>query len=98
MNLRNAGWTIGWRRRVLHRRSLNSESAYRVVSRRGSTVEVEVLNAPGLRAGAHVHITADAARAMHHQERRPNERALRVAGAATRFVLARSPKLKLPTA
>lgn len=98
MNLRNAGWTIGWRRRVLHRHSLNSESAYRVVTKRGSTVEVEVLNAPGLRPGAHLHITADAARAMQHQESHRNERALRFAGAATRFVLARSPKLKLPTA
>ena len=91
-------WTMGWRRRVLHRRSLNSESAYRVVSRRGSTVEVEVLNAPGLRPGAHLHITADAARAMQHQDSRTNERVLRFAGAATRFLLARSPKLKLPTA
>jgi hypothetical protein len=57
-----------------------------------------VLNAPGLRPGAHLHITADAARAMRHEDSRANERVLRFAGAATRFVLARSPKLKLPTA
>ena len=98
MKLNSAGWALGRRRRVLHRHSLDSEGAYRVVSKRGSTVEVEVVNAPGLRPGAHLHITADAARAMKHQGSRTNERARRFAGAATRFVLARSPRLKLPTA
>jgi hypothetical protein len=84
--------------RILRRNALDSEGAYREVARYGPTVELEVLSAPGLRPGTHVHVTAAAARSMTPHARRASERASRLAGLATRFVLGHSPKLKLPTA
>jgi hypothetical protein len=99
MKLNDVGWIPGRRRRVLRCHTLDTDSAYRVIAKRGATVEVEVLNAPGLRPGTRLHITAAAAQAMRrHQTSHTNERAARLAGVATRFVVARSPRLKLPTA
>jgi hypothetical protein len=87
---------------VLRRHALDSDSAYRKVARHGQTVELEVLNAPGLQPGTHMRVTAAAARAMKPQTRSVSEQVLRVAGSlagsATRFALARGPKLKRPLA
>ena len=49
---------------VLRQRVLGSEGVYRVLHRSGSTVEVEVIAAPGLEAGARLHLTVAAAAAM----------------------------------
>ena len=49
---------------VVRHRALGSESTYRVLESRGSLVELEVVSAPGLQAGAHVQVCASAARAM----------------------------------
>jgi hypothetical protein len=98
VNLSEIDWTMGRRTRVLRRHALDSDSAYRKVARHGQTVELEVLNAPGLRPGTRMHVTAAAARAMKPQTQSASERALRLAGLATRFALARGPKLKRPLA
>jgi len=49
---------------VLRHDALGSEAVYRVLRRWGSTVEVEVVSAPGLEPGARHHLTAAAAVAM----------------------------------
>jgi hypothetical protein len=49
---------------VLRQRVLGSEGVYRVLHRSGSTVEAEVIAAPGLEAGARLHLTVAAAAAM----------------------------------
>lgn len=98
MNLKDMSWTKGRRTRVLRRHALDSDGAYRKVARHGQTVEVEVLNAPGLRPGTHLHVTAAAARAMTPPASRTSERALRLASTATRFVLSRGPRVKRPVA
>ena len=49
---------------VLRHRVLGSEAGYRVLHRSGSTVEAEVIAAPGLEAGARLHLTIAAAAAM----------------------------------
>ena len=49
---------------VLRHRVLGSEAGYRVLHRSGSTVELEVIAAPGLEAGARLHLTIAAAAAM----------------------------------
>ena len=46
---------------VLRRDALGSEAVYRVLRSWGSTVEVEVVSAPGLKPGARHHLTAAAA-------------------------------------
>jgi hypothetical protein len=83
----------------MRRHALDSDSTYRKVARHGQTVEVEVVNAPGLRPGTHLHVTAAAARAMRTPRwSDASERALRLAGSTTRFLVARGPKLKRPVA
>jgi hypothetical protein len=49
---------------VLRHSALGSEAMYRVLRSRGSTVEVEVVAAPGLEAGTRLHLTTAAAAAM----------------------------------
>ncbi|HVC85769.1 MAG TPA: hypothetical protein VNC12_11015 [Solirubrobacteraceae bacterium] len=49
---------------VLRHDALGSEAVYRVLRRWGSTVEVEVVSAPGLEPGARHHLTAAAAASM----------------------------------
>ncbi len=83
-------WRIRRRGRVLHNRVLDSEGEYREVARSGPTVELEVVSAPGLAAGTHVHVTAEAARAMTAEHSR-------IARVAARFVMAHTPRRKLPT-
>lgn len=91
MKLKVGRWVLRRHSRVLHNRVLDSEGEYREVARSGPTVELEVLSAPGLAAGTHLHVTAEAARAM------TTERS-RVARVAARFVSAHTPRLKLPAA
>jgi hypothetical protein len=83
-------WAIRRRARILHNRVLYSEGEYREIARSGPTVELEVVSAPGLAAGTHLNVTAEAARAT-----RQSLRAARVAG---RFVTGHTPRIKLPTA
>jgi hypothetical protein len=49
---------------VLRHSALGSEAVYRVLHRRGSTVEVVVIAAPGLEPGARLVLTAAAAASM----------------------------------
>jgi len=49
---------------VLRYRALGSEGTYRVLEARGSLVELEVITAPGLQAGARIQVCTGAARAM----------------------------------
>jgi hypothetical protein len=49
---------------VLRHDALGSEAVYRVLRSCGSTVEVEVVSAPGLEPGARHHLTTSAAAAM----------------------------------
>jgi hypothetical protein len=58
--LQTASLTAG----VLRHSALGSEAMYRVLRSRGSTVEVEVVAAPGLEAGTRLHLTTAAAAAM----------------------------------
>jgi hypothetical protein len=98
VNLSDVGWAKGRRAKVLRRHALDSDSAYRKVARHGQTVEVEVLNAPGLRPGTHMRVTAAAARAMMPSTTSTRERVLRLARSATRSAIARGPKPKRPVA
>ena len=83
-------------RPVLRRSALRTDGVYRVLRRSGSTVEVEVITAPGLAPGTHVRLSAAAVRAMMGP--RATERAARVAAAAGRLVLGHLPMPKLPVA
>jgi hypothetical protein len=49
---------------VVRNTMLGSEATYRVCAVHGATVEVEVLEAPGLERGHRLRLTADAVRAM----------------------------------
>jgi hypothetical protein len=49
---------------VLRHDALGSAAVYRVIRRSGSTVEVEVVTAPGLEPGTRHHLTAAAAVSM----------------------------------
>jgi hypothetical protein len=49
---------------VLRHSALGSEAVYRVLHTRGSTVEVEVMAAPGLEPGTRLHLTTAAVAAM----------------------------------
>jgi hypothetical protein len=63
--LRRAGPAAG---EVLQRWMLGSEARYRVLRTAGSsTVEVEVLAAPGLAPGTHLRLDAETARAARRQ-------------------------------
>ena len=85
-------------KRVLRLRSLNSESAYREVSRSGPVVELEVLSAPGLKPGTHLRVTSAAVRAMRPDVRSAGEELARVSAQAVRFLIGHRPRLRLPTA
>ena len=91
-------WAIRRRARVLHNRVLYSEGEYREVARSGPTVELEVVSAPGLAVGTHLHVTAAAAHAMTPERSRAGIVASRVARIAARFVIGHRPRIKLPTA
>jgi hypothetical protein len=91
-------WAIRRRARILHNRVLYSEGEYREVARSGPTVELEVLSAPGLAAGTHLNVTAEAARAMTPERSRAGIVASRAARVAGRFVTGHTPRIKLPTA
>jgi len=94
----------GRRKRVLRRRALYSESAYREVARCGPMVELEVLDVPGLTPGTHVRVTSDAVQAMTPDMSRARQRVARVTrfardhGSKIKFLRHVGPKLKLPTA
>jgi len=49
---------------LLCRRALGTEAVYRVIATEGDCVEVEVVRAPGLEAGARIRLTQRDARAM----------------------------------
>jgi hypothetical protein len=81
---------------VLRHSALGSDAVYRVLRSWGSTVEVEVVAAPGLEAGARLHLTTPAAAGMgldtagagHHQLRaRPAARGARLAARGGREAL-----------
>jgi hypothetical protein len=91
-------WTIHRRPRVLHNRVLDSEGWYREVARSGRTVELEVVSAPGLTPGTHMHVTAAAARMMTSEPSRAGVIASHAAHLAARLVVGHTPRVKLPTA
>jgi hypothetical protein len=62
---------------VLRHDALGSEAVYRVLRSWGSTVEVEVVSAPGLEPGARHHLTAAAAASMGLDTADAPQRALR---------------------
>jgi hypothetical protein len=68
--------------RVLRHRALGSEAIYRVPRSGGSTVEVEVVAAPGLEAGTRLHVTTAAAAAMGLDVAAAGHSQLRVRSAA----------------
>ena len=49
---------------MLRRRALGSDSIYRVRGASGPTVEVEVIEAPGMRPGARIELSVAVARAL----------------------------------
>ena len=66
----------------LRHRALGTEAVYRILDASGPTVEVEVVRAPGLDAGARLTFTREAAQAM-------DRLATAVAGAPTAARLSR---------
>ena len=84
---------------VLRHRALRSDGVYRVLRRSGATVEVEVIDAPGLAPGMRVRLSDAAALAM---DRRGAGgllgRALHAATIVGRAVLGHMPQPKLPAA
>lgn len=97
MKLNVGRWRIRRRGRVLHNRVLDSEGEYREVAQSGPTVELEVVSAPGLAAGTHLHVTTAAARAMTREHSRAAIVASRAARAAMRLVSGHGLRLKSPT-
>jgi hypothetical protein len=73
---------------------LDSEARYRVLGRSGSTIEVEVVAAPGLSPGRRLRISASVLGARPGLLGR--SRIVRTAGSATRLLLGHIPVLKLP--
>jgi hypothetical protein len=81
-------------RRALRRRVLDSEARYRVLGRCGSTVEVEVVTAPGLAPGWRLRVSESVLGG--HPGLLGGSRIVRSTGSAIRLVVGHIPVLRLP--